>query len=223
MKDDATLLADFARDRSEAAFAELVRRHVNFVYAAALRQVNGDAHLAQDITQTVFIDLARKAAALSRHRVLAGWLFTSTRYAAAKCVRTEQRRRAREQEAQLMQETNTAGENAALDWRQVQLVLDAALADLSETDRTAILLRYLQDRSFGEVGARLALSENAARMRTERALDKLRTQLARRGVVSTAGALALALAGQAAVAAPVGFATAVTGTALAGATATGGI
>src|SRR5688572_15478643 len=188
MKDDATLLADFARDRSEAAFAELVRRHVNFVYAAALRQVNGDTHLAQDVAQTVFIDLARKAGALSGHRVLAGWLFTSTRYAAAKCIRTEQRRRAREQEAYTMQETDNTGENAALDWTRVRPALDAALADLGEADRTAILLRYLQDQSFGVVGARLALTENAARMRTERALDKLRAQLARRGVASTTAA-----------------------------------
>lgn len=118
-----------------------------------------------------------------------------------------------------MQESNDAGENAALDWARVRPVLDAALAELGETDRAAILLRYLQDQSFGEVGARLALSENAARMRTERALDKLRAQLARRGVASTTTALALALAGQAAVAAPAGLAPVITGTALAGAAA----
>src|SRR6188474_2114112 len=115
MKDDATLLADYARRRDEAAFAELVRRHVNFVYAAALRQLNDDAHLAQDVTQVVFVDLARKARTLAGHRVLAGWLFTSTRYAAAKGVRTEQRRRVRELEAHTMQENHDAGENA-LDW-----------------------------------------------------------------------------------------------------------
>jgi RNA polymerase sigma factor (sigma-70 family) len=224
MKEDPALLAEYARDRSEAAFAELVRRHVNFVYAAALRQVNGDTHLAQDVTQTVFVDLARKAAKVSRHTVLAGWLFTSTRYAAAKSVRTEQRRRAREQEARTMQEMNhDAGEHAALDWARVRPVLDAALAELGEADRTAILLRYLQDRPFDEVGARLALSENAARMRTERALDKLRARLARRGIASTTTALALALAGQAAVAAPAGLAPLVTGTALAGAATGGGL
>src|SRR5882757_3901246 len=102
MKDDAALLTGYVQNRSESDFAELVRRHLNLVYSAALRQVNGDIHLAQDVTQLVFTDLARKAAALAGHRVLAGWLFTSTRFAADKLVRGEQRRRNREQEAQLM-------------------------------------------------------------------------------------------------------------------------
>ena len=99
MKDDATLLRSYARNRSESDFAELVHRHVNLVYSAALRQVNGDVHLAQDVTQTVFTDLARKASSLANYQALAGWLFTSTRFAAAKFVRGEQRRRLREQEA----------------------------------------------------------------------------------------------------------------------------
>lgn len=221
MKDDAMLLEEYARARSEPAFAELVRRHVDFVFAAALRQVNGDEHLAHDVTQMVFVDLARKAGSLARP-VLAGWLFTSTRYAAAKCVRSEQRRRSREQEAQRMND-NDDQPSAAPDWDRVRPLLDEALANLGEADRTAILLRYLQNLSFDQVGTRLAVSENAARMRTERALDKLRVLLARRGVTSSTGALALMLAGQAAVAAPAGLATAITGPALAGATAGGGI
>src|SRR3954467_3135206 len=104
MIDDAELLHRYATTRAEGDFAELVQRHVNLVYSAALRQVNGDAHLAQDVTQLVFADLARKAESLASHRVLAGWLFTSTRFAAAKAVRGERRRQAREAEAQLMQE-----------------------------------------------------------------------------------------------------------------------
>lgn len=214
MMDDATLLRRYAQNRSESDFAELVRRHLNLVYSAALRQVNGDTHLAQDVAQLVFTDLARKAAALAGHRVLAGWLFTSTRYAAAKLVRGEQRRRVREQEAELMQPSDPSD---SLDWERVRPVLDEALAELNEQDREAILLRYLEGRDFAQVGARLALSDNAARMRTDRAVDKLRGLLERRGVRSSAAALSLALANQAVVAAPAGLATTVTGAALAGA------
>ena len=217
MTDDATLLQRYARDRSESDFAELVRRHLNLVYSAALRQVNGDAHLAQDVTQLVFTDLARKAAQLAGHRVLAGWLFTSTRFAAAKLVRGEQRRRTREQEARLMQESDPS---ASLDWERVRPVLDDALAELDERDREAILLRYLEGHDFASVGAKLALTDNAARMRVDRAVDKLRSLLARRGVTSSAAALALVLANQAVVAAPAGLAATVTGTALAAGTGT---
>src|ERR1700748_961597 len=97
MKPDNELLQQYARSHSEDAFAELVRRHVNLVYSAALRQVAGDAHLAQDVAQTVFTDLARKAASLSKRETLTGWLYTSTHFAAAKIVRGESRRRDREE------------------------------------------------------------------------------------------------------------------------------
>ncbi len=213
MLDDATLLRRYAENRSEGDFAELVRRHLNLVYSAALRQVNGDTHLAQDVSQLVFTDLARKAATLAGHRVLAGWLFTSTRFAAAKLVRGEHRRRTREQEAPLMQEQDPT---AALDWERVRPVLDEALAEMDERDREAILLRYLEGCDFAQVGAKLSLTDNAARMRVDRAVDKLRGLLARRGVTSTATALSLALANQAIVAAPAGLAATVTGAALAG-------
>lgn len=214
MVDDSELLRRYADERREDAFAELVRRHLDLVHSAALRQTNGDEHLARDVTQLVFTDLARKAASLSRHRVLAGWLFVSTRYAAAKLVRTEQRRRAREQEAHAMNELK--GENGAKpDWQHVRPVLDAAMNELGETDRAAILLRYFEGRGFAEVGARLRLNENTARMRVERALAKLHGLLARRGVTSTTGALALVLAEQGVMAAPAGLAASVTGAALA--------
>jgi RNA polymerase sigma factor (sigma-70 family) len=216
MTDDATLLQRYARERSESDFAELVRRHLNLVYSAALRQVNGDTHLAQDVTQLVFTDLARKAGKLAGHRVLAGWLFTSTRFAAAKLVRGARRRQIREQEALLMQENSPSDPAAQLAWERVRPVLDEALGELNEQDREAILLRYMEGRDFAEVGARLALSGNAARMRVDRAVDKLRALLARRGATSTVGALSLALANQAVVAAPAGLAATVTGTVLAG-------
>ncbi len=217
MIEDTELLRRYAANRAEDDFAELVRRHVNLVYTAALRQVNGDAHLAQDVTQLVFTDLARKAAALAGHRVLAGWLFTSTRFAAAKAVRGEQRRHAREKEAQLMQELFLPDDPAAqLDWARVRPVLDEVLGELPEPDREAILLRFFEGRDFASVGDRLNVNDNTARMRVERALDKLRAQLERRGVTSTSAALAAALANQAVVAAPAGLAAAVTGVALAG-------
>jgi RNA polymerase sigma factor (sigma-70 family) len=216
MKDDAQLLRDFAETRSETAFAELVRRHVNLVHSAALRQVNGDAHLAQDVTQLVFADLARKAGEVAQHRVLAGWLFTSTRFAAAKLVRSERRRQAREAEAMIMNEI-TRNEGEPMDWERVRPVLDETLAELGEADREAILLRFFEGRDFAEVGARLRLSDNAARMRVERALDKLHGLLAKRGVTSTTTALAVALGANAVVAAPAGLAASVTGAALAAA------
>ena len=222
MTDDTELLRRYAVDRSESDFAELVRRHVNLVHSAALRQVNGDAHLAQDVTQLVFTDLARKAAALAQHRVLAGWLFTSTRFAAAKLVRGEQRRRTREQEAQLMHEISQSDPAAQLDWGRIRPVLDEALGELDERDREAILLRLFEGRDIAGVGEKLALSENTARMRVDRAVDKLHALLARRGVTSPSAALAAALGSHAVAAAPAGLAASVTGAALSGAGAAAG-
>ena len=222
MNDDAELLRQYAEDHAEEAFAEIVRRHVDFVYSAALRQMNGDAHLARDVTQLVFAALARKASKLAGHRVLAGWLFVSTRFAAAKLVRAERRRHARELEAHIMGKLlNESGGNP--EWERVRPVLDDALGELAETDREAIFLRFFEGRDFAEVGARLRLNENTARMRVERALDKLHGLLTRRGVTSTTGALAAALANQAVVAAPAGLALSVTSAALtSGAAAAGG-
>jgi RNA polymerase sigma factor (sigma-70 family) len=214
MTDDAELLKRYAEEGAEEAFAELVRRHVNLVHSAALRRTNGDAHLANDVTQMVFTDLARKARELSDRRVLAGWLFVSARYAAAKVVRSEQRRRRREQEVYMNKETND-GHATSADWERVRPVLDAAMGDLSEEDRAAVLMRYFENRRFAEVGARLRMSENSARMRVERAVGKLQALLSQRGVTSTSGALALVLSQHAVSAAPAGLAASVTGAALA--------
>ena len=221
MSDDAELLRRYAEQRSEAAFAELVRQHLNLVYSTALRLTRGDTHRAEDIAQVVFTDLARKAAALSHRPMLAGWLYTSTHYATAKILRTEQRRQTREQEAQVMHEllSNAAPE---ADWDRLRPVLDAAMRELNERDREAVLLRFFEGRGFAEVGAKLNLTENAARMRVDRALDKLRVRLSEHGVTSTAAALAIALASQAVMAAPAGLAATITGAALTGAAAGGG-
>lgn len=208
--DDASLLRRYAEERSEEAFAELVRRHVNLVYSAALRRVDGDAHRAADVAQAVFIALAHDAAALSQHRVLTGWLYTATRNAALNALRAERRRRTHEQEATIMHElTGSAG--TAEDWDKLRPVLDRAMDELGDADRSAVLLRFFEQRSFAEIGATLDVSEDAARMRTERALDKLRARLARHGITSAAAALAAALAGQSVSAAPAGLAGSIAG------------
>jgi RNA polymerase sigma factor (sigma-70 family) len=227
MLDDSALLQRFAATRVEDDFAELVRRNLNLVYSAALRQVGGDHQFAEEVTQNVFTDLARKAGTLTNHISLTGWLYTSAHYAAAKKVRGERRRRVREQEASHMQQTH-ASPAIELDWEQLQPVLDDAMHALPEADRDVILQRYFQRMPFLQIGARLGLTENAARMRAERALDKLRGILAARGVSATAVALATVLTAQAVLVAPAALAGAIVSTSLAttavaGAVASGGL
>jgi RNA polymerase sigma factor (sigma-70 family) len=193
-----------------------VSRHVGLVYAAALRQVGGATHRAQDAAQTVFVALARQAGPLSQRTEIVGWLYTSTHHVAAKLKRTEQRRARREQEAHAMNEIN-ADDGAAADWERLRPVLDEAMQGLSDADREAILLRYFQNRRLAEVGQRLGLSEDAARMRVDRALDKLQVLLGRRGITSTTTALGVVLANPLLAAAPAGIAASVTDAALAGA------
>ena len=225
MNDESELLRRYAEEREQAAFAEIVRRHIGLVYHAALRQT-GDASLAEDVTQGVFTDLARKAGALAGRASITGWLYTSTRFAAAKARRGEQRRRAREQEVFAMHDATT-GMTAMADWEQLRPVIDEALHALDERDREAVLLRFFEGRSLAEVGAKLAVSEDTARVRVARALDKLAGLLARRGITSTAAALGVAMAGQAGAAVPAGLAVSVAagalaGVGLAGAAAVGG-
>lgn len=211
--DDAALLCLFAEERSEAAFAELVHRYVDLVHSAALRRCGGDGHLAKDVVQRVFIALAKHAGKLARHPALAAWLFTATRNAATNALVAEQRRRARETAA-MKDEVLLRDEEGAADWSAVRPVLDQAMDELNETDRTAVLLRYFERRSYADIGARLRLTENGARMRTERALEKLRERLAARGIKSAGAALGVVLTGHAVAAAPPGLAAAATGAAL---------
>ena len=206
MTPDHELLRHFARTNSGDAFAELVNRHVNLVYSAAFRQVNGDHHLARDIAQTVFTDLARKAAALAAGENLAGWLYTSAHFAAAKAVRSENRRRDRE--GKFMREP--ADETAPdADWEKIRPALDDAMHELKPADRDAILLRYFENRQFAEVGAKLGLKENAARMRVERALEKLRAVFTKRGI-TTVTTLAAVISAHAVQTAPVNLAATLT-------------
>lgn len=221
MRTDAELLQRYVSHKDERAFAELVQRHLGLVYATALRSTAGRGHLAEDIAQKAFTDLARKAATLCEHPVLSGWLYRSARYAALEVCRAEGRRRKINQTYAAMPDANVATEPSP-DWEQLRPVLDEALEGLKEDDRQLMLLRFFQGMTFPEIGARLALSENAARMRTERAMEKMRAHLGRRGVTSTAAALGLVLANQAVAAPPEGLAAHVTHTALAAAPAGGG-
>jgi RNA polymerase sigma factor (sigma-70 family) len=208
MRDDRELLRSFAENGSQEAFRELVQRHIDLVYSAAVRRVGGDTHLAQDVTQEVFITLARHAGSLSRNSVLAGWLFTTSRFAASHVVRREQRRRERERKAELM-DANEPSPSAEPEWHRLRPELDAVMDQLPARDRDALLLRFFERRSYAEVGGRLNLTEDAARRRVERALEKLRALLVKRGVVSPAAAVAAMLSNQAVSAAPSGLAAAV--------------
>jgi RNA polymerase sigma factor (sigma-70 family) len=208
MPDDRQLLTRFADDGSEAAFGELVARHVALVYSAALRQTGGDAHLAQDIAQLVFTDLARKARALSDNVVLAGWLHRATIFAAKQILRGERRRRAREKEAVTMNAIQSESENN--DWSQIRPLLDEALDRLDKTDRDALLLRFFEQQSLAQIGARLGSNEDAARKRVNRALEKLRAILAGHGVTTTAAALSSAIPADASQTVPAGLAAKLT-------------
>lgn len=216
--DDVSLLRRYAENADQSAFAELVARRLPLVYSAALRQVGGDAHFASDVAQSVFADLARKARVLCGRVELTGWLYTSTGYAAAKVVRAEQRRRRHEQEAHVVDEL-TRNDEPQADWTTLRPVIDAAMRELGDRDREAVLLRFFENRGFAEIGARLCIGENGARMRVGRALDKLSATLARRGVSSSAAALGAALAANAVGAAPSGLATVIAIAAPASATA----
>lgn len=219
---DAELLQRFAQNGDQAAFTLLVARHANLVYSVALRRLSGDAHLAQDVTQSVFNDTARKARALATHRILSSWLYTSTCYTAAKAVRGEQRRRKRERESSIMQDVLNHSE-ADAEWNRLRPVLDQAMQELKAEDREALLLRFFEAKNFSEVGRHLRLSENAARMRVDRALEKLRAKLAPFGITSTAAALGGTLGLHAVSAAPASLVSLVTTAAVSSTAATGGL
>jgi RNA polymerase sigma factor (sigma-70 family) len=189
MANDNQLLREYAETSSEAAFAELVKRHVNMVYSAALRGT-GDAHLAEELTQLVFVELSRKASNLVHHPVLAGWLYTCVRLNALNARRSGEDRNRRQREYHMAQLLSESPEST---WQQLRPVLDDTLHELGETDRAAIVLRFFENLSLQQVGTQLGLSENAARMRVDRALGKLKSRLSKRGITSSTTALAAAM------------------------------
>ena len=204
---DPQLLRDYAEQGAEAAFDELVRRHVDLVYSAALRMVR-DPHLAEDVTQSVFLALSRNARQLTACPVLSGWLHRTTQNLAANMVRTEVRRRAREQKAVAMNEMISTEPDPA--WEEVGPHLDSALGELGEADRDAVLLRYFEQKSAREMAQVLGTSEEAAQKRVNRAVERLRELFGRRGVAVGASGLAGLLSAHAVEAAPAGLALSIT-------------
>jgi len=212
------LLADYAKTGSEPAFRELLTRYIDLVYSTAVRLVGNDVERAKDVTQTVFIDLARKAPSLSHDMMLGGWLHHHTVFVASTLMRGERRRQARERHAV---EMNALQDYTKGDLAEVAPFLDKAIDELSVEDRTAILLRFFEQLDFRSVGEALGSTEEAARKRVSRALEKLHSVLQHEGVSLSAAALGTVLATEAVTAAPGALAVSVAGTALAGATAGG--
>ena len=209
MTTDLDLLGKFARDHSQDAFAALVNRHVNLVYSAALRQVRSP-QLAEEIAQSVFADLASRATRLKPDTILTAWLYAVTRRTAIDVIRKESRRRLREQIAVEMTNMNATAD----DWTHVEPFLDEAMHTLDETDRTAVLLRFFENKTLREVGEMLGASDDAAQKRVSRAVDRLREFFAKRGVTAGASGLVIVISANAVQAAPIGLAATISNTAV---------
>jgi uncharacterized protein (TIGR03435 family) len=209
--DDMELVRAYAAGQSEQAFEALVANYVHFVYSTALRQVQ-DPHLAEEVTQAVFVILARKSGTLGANTILPSWLYRTTGFCAADALKIQRRRAQREQEAYMQSQLNEPESEA---WPHIAPLLDAAIARLSEKDRHAIVLRFFQNKTLNEIGVVLGASEEAAKKRVNRALEKLRTYFFRRGVKSTTATIACAISANSIQAAPVALAKTVTAVALA--------
>ncbi|MBI3853038.1 MAG: sigma-70 family RNA polymerase sigma factor [Verrucomicrobia bacterium] len=217
-KSDVELLREYTAGANEAAFREIVTRHADLVYASALRQVSSP-ELARDIAQTVFSHLVRKAPALGKtladNASLVGWLYRTTRYEANTQMRDNRRRQARERQAMENFDSNS---ETATEWERIAPMLDEAMADLSDEDRDALLLRFFKNHDFRAIGVTLGVSDDAAQKRVSRALERLRAEFNRRGVTTTAVALATAVSANAVAVGPAGLATTLSTAALAGTT-----
>ncbi len=201
---DHELLQSYVRGHSQPAFAALVERYVNLVYSAARRQLHS-VDLAEDVTQSVFIELARRAPNIPPAQVLTAWLYVVTRRTALNTKRQESRRLVRETTAAEIAAMKTPPES----WPKVAAHLDDAMETLNDPDRTAILLRFFENKSFREVGAALGTSDDAAQKRVSRALDQLRTFFLRRGIAVTAAGLATDLSAHSVQTAPAALCAAI--------------
>jgi RNA polymerase sigma factor (sigma-70 family) len=213
---DLELLARYVRHRAEDAFAEIVRRHLDLVHSAALRQVRSP-QLAEEVAQCAFLKLTRHAGQLAPGTILSAWLYQVTRREAIDVVRREACRRLREQIATEMNAMNAP----AADWTHIEPLLDEAMHALDETDRAAVLLRYFENKSLREVGQALGTSDDTAQKRISRAVERLREFFAKRGVTVGTSGLIVVVSANAVQAAPVGLAVTISTTAvLAGTTLT---
>jgi len=210
------LLAEYVTNGSESAFRELVRRYVDLVFSTAVRLVGGDPHFAQDVAQTVFVDLARKACRLPRDVMVGGWLHRHTCFVASKIMRGERRRQLRERQAVAINEQQ---DHSEANLARVMPILDEAINQLGAEDRTAILLRFFEQLDLQSIGKAMGSSGDAARMRVNRALEKLHFLLRHRGVTLSAAALGTLLTAEVVTAAPAGLGVAISNAALAGAVA----
>lgn len=217
---DWQLLEEYARRNSEEAFRRIVDRYGGLVYHAALRQT-GRSHVAEEVAQAVFIALAQKAGKLSRGMVLSGWLLRATRFAVSNLAREEIRRQRREQEAMAMQTSSSGDDSADSTWEHVAPHLVDALDALPARDRKAILIRFFEQRSHQAVGRSLGVSEDAAKMRVSRAIERLRIGLAKKGFLISSAALLAALSNFGVQAAPQGLTQAIVTAAAAQSGATG--
>ncbi len=199
-ENDLDLLGAFLRDQSQDAFTALVQRHLGLVYSAALRQVRSP-QFAEEVAQSVFTDLARNAAGLKPGTILTAWLYQVTRRTAIDVVRREARRQSRERVASELNAMNALAD----DWTQIEPLLDEAMQSLDEAERTAILLRYFENKSLREVGEALGTTDDAARKRVTRAVDCLRSFFARRGKTLGASGLVAVISANAVQSAPVGL------------------
>ena len=198
--DDADLLRKFVEGNSDEAFAAVVSRHVNLVYSVALRKTS-NPHAADEITQAVFVILARKAKSLGPKTVLSGWLYQTARLTAANYLRAELRRARREQEAYMQSISNESGADL---WPQIAPLLEDAMGRLGEKDRAAVVLRFFDGKNLEEVGQALGVSPDAAKMRVSRAVDKLRLFFAKHGITASAGTIEGAVSANSLQAAPIG-------------------
>jgi RNA polymerase sigma factor (sigma-70 family) len=216
--DAAALWSRYLASGDEGAFATLVLSHIDLVHGVARRLLPDQPHLADDVTQTVFCDLARKAGEIPVGVNLPGWLHRHTCFTARKMLRGEFRRDRREHAAAMNPIPDEPSADAL--WLGVRPLLDEALLELEEPDRQALLLRFLQGKPFKTLALAFAVSEDAARMRVGRALNRLRDVLERKGVTTTADALGHSLAAHAALAAPMALAGWVTAAAMSASAAT---
>ncbi len=212
VSDDMVLVREYASERSERAFETLVGRHVGLVHSVAMRQTR-DADLAEEVTQAVFIILAKKAPVLGDSTILPGWLCRTARNVSANALTTRRRRQEREQEAHMLSLGDGPGPEV---WTQVAPLLDNAMAELGEKDHDAIVLRYFEARSFGDVGRAMDISEDAAKKRVSRALERLRAFFQRAGITLSVDSIARAVAAHSVQAVPAGRAASVTSAAIKG-------